>query len=81
MWCVMHCCDVWVMFCPAPYMGRGRRCFVVGVRWGESVVWCIGFGTLVVDRGRYVVYGVGCDGVCVRGGSLLVAMSSLLSRD
>ena len=44
-WCVMHCYDVWVLFRPTPFWGRGGWCFVVGVRREKSVVWWSGFGT------------------------------------
>ena len=68
------------MFRLAPIWGRGWRCFVVGVRWGKSVDWCSGLGTLVVECGGYVVCDIGCDVVCVRVGSVLVALVSLIYR-
>jgi len=86
----MHCFDVWVLFCLVPVSmalgalviwGRGGRCFVVGVRWGKSVDGCSGLGTSVVEKGGYAVTVVGCNVACVRGGSLLAALASIISRD
>jgi len=85
---VVLCADVWVLLCLALVFmafntranwGLSGRCFIVGVRWGESVGWCCGIGASVGEKRGYVRYVVRCDDVWVRYCSLMASLASLIS--